>query len=344
MTVQAAHKPAVKPVLDALHGKVQKQVPFWLMRQAGRYLPEYRELRQKVGSFLGMAFNPDHATEITLQPIRRFDMDAAIVFSDILVVPYAMGQTLDFVAGEGPQLGPLDIDALAYQSQKLDPVFETLRRLRRALSPEKTLIGFAGAPFTVACYMVDGDSADDFLKTKQLAFKDPARFDRLIDKLVDATVSYLADQARAGADAVQIFDSWSGLLPEPYFTRWVTEPTKKIVQQLQKVAPGLPVIGFPRGSGIHCKNYAIQTGVNAVGIDTQTPLDWAFGQCGNTCLQGNLDPVLLLTGGKPMEDAVKRILDTARGRPFIFNLGHGIIKETPPDHVAQLARIIREHA
>lgn len=344
MNLNTQEKPAYRPVIKALHGEAQTTAPFWLMRQAGRYLPEYRELRKQAGSFLDLCFNPDFAAEVTLQPIRRFDMDAAIVFSDILVIPHALGQKLDFVEGEGPSLGALDIESLSYDAKKLEPVFETLRRVRRALPPEKTLIGFAGAPWTVACYMVDGQGDGAFNKTKSFAYKNPEAFDQLIARIVDATVPYLVGQSKAGADVVQLFDSWAGLLPEPYFTRWVIQPAQEIVQRLQQSVPGLPVIGFPRGAGALYKSYAADVNVHAVGIDTQTPMDWAVRECPGKCLQGNLDPLLLLEGGKALEENTLRILRAAQGRPFIFNLGHGIIKETPPDHVAQLARIIRGFA
>ncbi len=333
------------PFLRALQGVAQAPVPFWLMRQAGRYLPEYRALRATAGSFLNLCFNPEFAAEVTLQPIRRFDMDAAILFSDILVIPHALGQKLDFVEGEGPRLGELDVSKLSYDADKLSPVYETIRRVRRELAPDKALIGFAGAPWTVACYMVDGRGGGEFTRTKTFAYKNPEAFDALIAKVVDATVSYLVAQVRAGADALQLFDSWSGLLPEPYFTRWVIHPSQEIRKRLAKECPQTPMIGFPRGAGGLCQRYAEQTGFDGIGLDTQVPLDWAITTFGKgRCLQGNLDPVLLLTGGTALEQGVRNILDATRGQPFIFNLGHGVIKETPPEHVALLAKTIRSHA
>lgn len=326
-----------------LQKKSQGPVPFWLMRQAGRYLPEYRELRKQAGSFLDLCFTPELATEITLQPIRRFDMDAAILFSDILVIPLALGQHLAFVEGEGPRLGTLDINALAYDETKLVPVMETVRRVRHELAPDKTLIGFAGAPWTVACYMVDGQGGGEFPKTRTLAYSDPEKFQATIDAVVAATSRYLIAQVQAGADVLQIFDSWAGLLPAPEFRRWVIEPTRKLVAALHATCPNVPVIGFPRGAGALYREYAAALDIDGLGLDTQVPLDWAFSETRGKCLQGNLDPLLLLAGGNAMEKAAREILDTARGHSFIFNLGHGVIKETPPEHVAQLARIIREH-
>ena len=328
MTSLPLQKNVLRPVVEALQRKTSNRVPFWLMRQAGRYLPEYRELRKKAGSFLDLCFTPDYAVEVTLQPLRRFDMDAAILFSDILVIPYALGQKLDFVEGEGPRLGVLDADALSYDSTKLFPVYETLRQLRQKLPPEKTLIGFAGAPWTVACYMVDGQGGGDFIKTKIMAFTQPEKFDALINTLIDATSGYLISQIRAGADVVQLFDSWSGLLPEPYFTRWAITPAKEICRRIKKEFPYVPIIGFPRGAGMLYKSYAFFAGVDGIGIDTQTPMSWAVKEIGTqACLQGNLDPVLLLAGGNALEQGVLDILNAAKGQPFIFNLGHGIIKE-----------------
>ncbi len=342
--VSATQQITSGPFLRALQGVAQTPVPFWLMRQAGRYLPEYRALRATAGSFLNLCFNPEFAAEVTLQPIRRFDMDAAILFSDILVIPHALGQKLDFVEGEGPRLGELDVAKLSYDADKLSPVYETIRRVRRELAPDKALIGFAGAPWTVACYMVDGQGGGEFTRTKTYAYKNPEAFDALIAKVVDATVTYLVAQARAGADALQLFDSWSGLLPEPYFTRWVIKPSQEIRSRVAKECLQVPMIGFPRGAGGLCQRYAEQTGFDGIGLDTQVPLDWAVSNFGKgRCLQGNLDPVLLLTGGAALEQGVRNILDAVRGQPFIFNLGHGVIKETPPEHVALLAKTIRSY-
>ncbi|MFH1157858.1 MAG: uroporphyrinogen decarboxylase [Pseudomonadota bacterium] len=346
----SAKIPEKKLLMQALEGEFTQQVPFWLMRQAGRYLPEYRELRRKAGSFLDLCFDPEMAAEITLQPVRRFDMDAAILFSDILVVPYALGQELDFVEGEGPRLGAfqtirgfgeIDFDAF---NKKLQPAYETIRRVKEGIPPGKAFIGFAGGPWTVACYMVQGRGDEEFVSTKKFAFSHPEEFDLLIETLVTATSRYLLEQIRIGVDAVQIFDSWAGLLPELYFDRWVIKPTRKIVNNIHKAYPGFPVIGFPRRAGPLYPQYAERSGVRCVGLDQYLSLGQAirtFG--GKVILQGNLDPVLLLAGGKALETETRRILETAGSAHFIFNLGHGILKETPPEHVSQLANILKEY-
>lgn len=333
-----------KPIISALEGKATKTAPFWLMRQAGRYLPEYRELRKDAGSFLRLCMTPEHATEITIQPLRRFDMDAAILFSDILVIPYALGQELNFVEGEGPQLGSFSFDNLNFTGfdQKLSPVYETVRNVRKELSDEKTLIGFAGAPWTVACYMIEGRGGGVFEKAVGYALGNQDKFDALISLLVEATVRYLNAQVAAGADALQLFDSWAGLVPEGYFERWVIKPARQIVDVVKKQHPHVKIIGFPREAGKNYKAYAEKTGVDGVSLDHSLDLAAAVKEFGGkVCLQGNLDPEILLKGGKEMEQEVLRILNITKNQPFIFNLGHGVIKETPPEHVADLARIIR---
>ena len=279
MAIVLAQAPKeTKKILRSLKGEVTARVPFWLMRQAGRYLPEYRATRQQAGSFLNLCFNPELASEVTLQPIRRFGMDAAIIFSDILVVPHALGQALDFVEGEGPKLTALhsaqDISKLNFDAfdQKLAPVYDALRRTRAALEPDKALIGFAGAPWTLACYMLQGYGDGEFAAAKKFAYTDPFNFDRLIDILTEATTRYLLKQIESGADTVQLFDSWAGLLPHHYFKRWVIAPAQKIVEQIRKKYPDTPVIGFPRGAGVLYSNYVDKTGVQGVGIDTQTSL------------------------------------------------------------------------
>lgn len=336
-----------KLLLQSLAGEATTQVPFWLMRQAGRYLPEYRALRSKAGSFLDLCFNPELAAEVTLQPVNRFDMDAAILFSDILLVPYALGQSLDFVEGEGPRLGrfkqieEIDFDAFG---KKLQPVYETIRCVKKGLAADKALIGFAGAPWTLACYMIQGQGGGEFPETKKFAFGKPHEFDKLIATLVTATAHYLLEQIRAGVDVVQIFDSWAGLLPEPYFERWVIQPTRKITEAIHKAYPGFPVIGFPRRAGSFYQAYAENSGVCCVGIDQYFPISQAvqsFG--GKVSLQGNLDPVFLLEGGKSLERETHRILQEAGNAAFIFNLGHGVIKETPPEYVALLAKILKAY-
>lgn len=341
-------KAFAKPLLAALSGKSSAQPPVWLMRQAGRYLPEYREIRAKAGSFLDLCYDPKLATEITLQPIRRFAMDAAILFCDILVVPHAMGQSVAFKEGEGPVLRPvrtrsdiarLDVGAVV---ERLSPVYSAVKMVAEALPPETALIGFAGAPWTVASYMVEGGTSRDFLAVKTLAYSDPAVFEQLIDRLVEASISHLSAQAAAGAEVLQIFDTWAGILPSTQFEKWCIAPTRRIVETLRKQAPGIPIIGFPRGAGIGYQRYAGETGVDAVGLDTSVSLDWAAETLqGTVALQGNLDPALLVVGGAPMREAALRIIDALSGGPFIFNLGHGVVPPTDPDNVADLLSTVR---
>ena len=330
-------------LIQALQGKATDRVPFWFMRQAGRYLPEYRALREQAGSFLKLAFTPELAAEVTLQPIRRFGMDAAILFSDILVIPYALGQQLDFVEGEGPRLGPIDVGSFSFDAAKLDPVLEALRLVRRQLSPDKALIGFAGAPWTLACYMIQGRGDGAFEGVRKAAMADPEKFDAFIGLLANVTILYLSSQIDNGADAVQIFDSWAGLLPDPWFSRWVVAPAKHIVETLKRLHPETPVIGFPRQAGALHGLYARATGVNGIGIDQGVTMEQAVKDVPpNVCLQGNLAPELLLQGGDAMRDGALKILRATAGRPFIFNLGHGVIKETPPEHVAELSAVVRD--
>lgn len=334
-----------KPIIRALQGHKDPQVPFWFMRQAGRYLPEYRELRKKAGSFLGLCFDPAAAAEVTLQPLKRFDMDAAILFSDILVIPKALGQELDFVEGEGPRLGELHIEKLSFSESELEPVYETLQIVRSRLQPEKTLIGFAGSPWTVACYMIEGRGTGHFKKAMSFAREEKETFALLMDKITDATIRYLSAQARSGADTLQLFDSWAGLLSPAEFRRWVIEPTKRIRASLKDDYPEIPVIGFPRGAKGLYSEYASKTGVECVGLDCEISMEEASVGIPETCaIQGNLDPVLLLQGGKAMEEAVHGILDAASKRSFVFNLGHGIVKETPPENVAFLSSIVKAYS
>lgn len=344
-----ASQPALKPMLAALAGEVRARPPFWLMRQAGRYLPEYRELRAKAGSFLDLCYNPDFAVEVTLQPLRRYGMDAAILFSDILVVPHALGQPLAYLEGEGPKLDPVrnveDLKRLSRDRfhETLAPVYETVRRLSTAIPDGTTLIGFAGAPWTIACYMVEGAGSKEYAHVKRWAYGDPAGFGQLIDLIVEVTADYLCRQIEAGAEVVQLFDSWAGVLPVAEFRRWVIEPTRRIVALVKAKHPNTPVIGFPRGAGHAYEEYVAEARVDAVGLDTTVPPAWAA-QTLQTRLpvQGNLDPIMLAAGGKALETATRDILEALAGGPFVFNLGHGVIQSTPPQHVADLTRILRE--
>jgi uroporphyrinogen decarboxylase len=341
-----------KPLLRALAGDAIWPPPFWLMRQAGRYLPEYREVRARAGDFIALCTTPDLAAEVTLQPIRRYGMDGAILFSDILMVPWAMGQSLRFAEGEGPVLAPVrDATGLALLApervvDRAAPIFETVRLVRDALGQHAsrvTLIGFAGSPFTVACYMVDGRGGGAFHHTRGLAYADPALFGRLIRMLTEATAEYLLAQAAAGAEALMLFDSWSGTLPPAQFRRWVIEPTAELVRLLRKRLPqGFPLIGFPRLAGPMLAEYAARTNLQALGIDTAMDPRWAADAvAADQALQGNLDPLALLAGGMALEVEARTLLGAMRGRPFVFNLGHGIEKETPPEHVTALTRLIR---
>jgi uroporphyrinogen decarboxylase len=339
---------APKAILASLAGQVSSRPPIWLMRQAGRYLPEYRAVRSQAASFLDLCFTPELAVEVTLQPIRRFGFDAAILFSDILVVPHALGQTVSFREGEGPVLTRLsarsDILALsqARTAEVLAPVYETVRRLARALPSEVALIGFAGAPWTVATYMVEGGTSRDFHRAKLLMYQDPESFAELIDRIVAATVDYLLGQVAAGAEIIQLFDSWAGVLPEASFRRWVIEPTRRIVEALHTRHPNLPIIGFPRGAGALYHRYFNETGVTAVSLDTAFPVSEARGSLQPLgAVQGNLDPLLLVAGGAAMQTAVREVLEALADGPFIFNLGHGIVPETPPEHVAELVALVR---
>ena len=336
-----------KPLLRALKGETLEKPPFWLMRQAGRYLPEYRELRRRAPSFLDFCLDPALACEATLQPIRRYGMDAAILFADILVVPHGLGQRVAFREGEGPVLRPVrtaaDLSILTPGSmgERVAPVFETVRLVRRALPENVALIGFAGSPWTVATYMVEGGSSRDFARTKTWAYAAPDSFGRLIDVLASATIEYLSGQVEAGAEAVQLFDSWAGVLPEQAFRRWVIEPTKRIVAELKRRHPGLPIIGFPRLAGLLYRDYAIETGVDALGLDTTVPLGSAYQLQQQKTVQGNLDPLLLVVGGVALAGAVEEIRAALGRGPFIFNLGHGIVPETPPEHVSRLTELLR---
>lgn len=333
-------------LLRTLRGENAKQRPVWLMRQAGRYLPEYRALRAEKGGFLPLVYDSAAAAEITLQPIRRFGFDGAILFSDILIVPYAMGQDLQFLAGEGPHLSPRLIDAaldsLTAVPERLSPIYETVRQVRAALPADKTMLGFAGSPWTVATYMVAGEGSRDQHDTRAMAYRDPAAFQAIIDAVVDVTVDYLAGQIEAGAEAVQLFDSWAGSLAPAEFERWVIAPNAAITDRIKARFPETPVIGFPKGSGEKLPAYARETGVHAVGIDETIDPLWAAKELpARLPVQGNLDPLLLLAGGAELERQTLRVLDAFADRPHVFNLGHGIGQFTPIEHVEQLLALVR---
>ncbi|MBC2664545.1 uroporphyrinogen decarboxylase [Novosphingobium flavum] len=333
-------------LLDTLRGTNARQRPVWLMRQAGRYLPEYRELRAKKGGFLALVYDPEAAAEITLQPLRRFGFDGAILFSDILIVPYAMGQNLEFLAGEGPRMSPRLADAalsgLEQAPERLEPIYRTVELVRAALAPEQTLLGFAGSPWTIATYMVAGEGSRDQHETRAYAYRDPGAFQQIIDAIVATTVDYLEGQAKAGAEAVQLFDSWAGSLAPAEFERWVIAPNAEIVRQLRARCPGLPIIGFPKGAGEKLPAYARETGVDALGLDETIDPVWAARTLPeNLPVQGNLDPLLILAGTDEMERQAVRVLDAFAGRPHVFNLGHGIGQFTPIEHVERLLKVVR---
>jgi uroporphyrinogen decarboxylase len=335
------------PLLRVLAGEPVWPPPLWLMRQAGRYLPEYRAIRAQANGFIDLCLTPSRAAEVTLQPIRRYGFDAAILFSDILMLPHALGADLRFVEGEGPVLKPIrtPADLAALDANRLlpgtAPIMETVERVRAALGPETALIGFAGSPWTVLCYMVEGHGSRDFAEVRGLAYRDPALFAALLELVTATTITYLSAQIAAGADTVMLFDSWAGVLPAAQFRRFVIEPTRKIVAALKLRHPTTPVLGFPRLAGTMLAEYAA-TGVQAVGIDTAAdPRHAAAAVPANIAVQGNLDPLALVAGGTAMDDAATAVLDAWRGRPAIFNLGHGIVPQTPPEHVEALVKRVR---
>lgn len=338
-----------KPLLRVLHGEPVWPPPLWLMRQAGRYLPEYQALRGRAGDFISLCTTPALAADVTLQPIRRYGFDAAILFSDILIVPWALGQGLAYHEGEGPALPPLrSLDGLRPErvAGAIAPILETVRRVRSGLVQEGfadcTLIGFAGAPFTVACYMVEGGGSRDFVATRTMAYRQPELFEQLIALLVDATVTYLAAQIDAGAEAVMLFDTWAGILPPSQFRRQVIHPTTTIVARLRERYPDVPIIGFPRLAGLLIGEYAARTAVNAIGLDTSMDMRMAIRDIPETvALQGNLDPLALVAGGPALQQEAKAVLAALRGRPGVFNLGHGILPHTPCEHVSQLVELVR---
>jgi uroporphyrinogen decarboxylase len=339
---------SLKPVLEVLSGGHRAVPPVWMMRQAGRYLPEYREVRAKAGGFLNLCFNPELAAEVTLQPVRRFGFDAAILFSDILVVPHALGRSVRFEAGEGPRLEPLnrqDIMALPRQADAeiFAPVYETLRLVKRELDPRVTLLGFCGAPWTVATYMIAGQGTSDQAPARLFAYREPEAFGVLVDILVDACIDYLSAQLDAGADAVQLFDTWAGILPPHEFARWSIEPARRIVTGVRARVPSAKIIGFPRGAGAQLPDYVKKTGVDAVSIDwAAEPRLIRERVQGRVAVQGNLDPLVLIAGGDALDRAVDEVLESYGQGRLIFNLGHGIQPETPIAHVEQMLRRVRD--
>ncbi|WP_188062925.1 uroporphyrinogen decarboxylase [Sphingobium sp. KCTC 72723] len=347
MSFDAPTDMPIKPLLAVLHGAVAPVPPMWLMRQAGRYLPEYRALRADKGGFLELVYDSAAAAEVTVQPLRRFGFDGAILFSDILIVPYAMGQHLWFETGEGPRLAPIlsetDLSALKPDFQRFEAVYETVRQVKAMLDPAVTFLGFAGSPWTIATYMVAGQGSKDQGAARRLAYGDPTRFAALIDAIIDATVTYLSGQIQAGVEAVQLFDSWAGSLSPLQFERWVIAPNAAIVRKLKALHPAIPVIGFPKGAGAKLADYAAGTGVDAIGVDETVDPHWANRVLpAGLPVQGNLDPLALIAGGQAVRDAVDNIRAAFADRPHIMNLGHGILPDTPIAHVEALLAYVRE--
>ncbi len=337
-----------KPLLQTLAGQEADRLPIWLMRQAGRYLPEYREVRAKATDFIDFCFRPDLAAEATLQPLRRFDLDAAIVFSDILVVPLALGQKVWFEEGQGPRLEPIrkpeDLAPLTAENleSRLAAVYQTLEAVAAELPDGKALIGFAGAPWTLASYMIEGQTSRDFSRLKRFAYGRPDAFEQLLSLLVEAVARHLIAQVRAGAEAVQIFDSWAGVLPEVELEAWSLTPMAEIARRFREACPGVPVIAFPRGAGLTYAGFADSGDFDALGLDTTLPLGWAAERLQpKAVVQGNLDPVKLLVGGTALAQGVDRILAALGPKRLVFNLGHGVLPDTPPEHVAELVARVR---
>jgi len=335
-----------KPLIAALQRHATPHVPIWLMRQAGRYLPEYREVRARVKTFLELCFTPELAVEVTLQPIRRFPLDAAIIFSDILVVPHALGQRVSFEEGQGPVLAPVRSRdeirqlSLARLEETLAPVGTAIAAVRRELPPTVALFGFAGAPWTVASYMVEGNGGSDFALAKTWAYREPESFGVLIDLLVDATSDYLLQQVEAGADVLQIFDSWAGVLSSAALERWALQPTAKIVRRVKAKHPDIPIVVFPRSIGASYARYARECGCDGLSLDTTVAPAWAASLQSQVAMQGNLDPLALVAGGDAMREEAAGILEQLGNGPFVFNLGHGILPQTPPEHVAALCELV----
>lgn len=334
--------------MNVFQGRGSVNPPIWLMRQAGRYLPEYRETRKKFATFLDLCYTPSFAAEVTLQPITRFDFDAAIIFSDILVIPDGLGQGVSFEEGKGPRLDSLSLSSFEKELsvegflKKMSPVYEAIRLTRSQLSLSKALLGFAGAPWTLALYMLEGEGNRDFARAKQEAFLHEQRFSDLLNFLSEIISLHLIEQGRAGATALQIFDSWAGLCPATHFQQWIVEPTQKIILAVKEACPETPIIGFPKGIGPHLLDYGSQCGVSAVSLDSCTPLSWAVKNLpSNLILQGNLDPLLLVAGGEPLKRAINSLHEQMEERPYIFNLGHGIVPQTPLKNVEMCVEWLR---
>ncbi len=342
----------MKILTETLKGTQCARVPVWMMRQAGRYLPEYRAIREQRHGFLDMVYSPDIASEITVQPVRRYGMDGAIIFSDILVVPHALGWPVAFEEGIGPVLknfedeSGLELLKPELAGESFGKVYEAIQKTSEMLGNEgygdTALIGFAGAPWTVACYMVDGGSSRDFLKTRLMAYKQPELFGQLLNVIEESTIEYLLGQIKAGAEAIQLFDSWAGIVDSQHFGRFVSAPAARIVRALKDTFPNIPVIGFPKGAGPSLLKYVQETGVDCLSLDSQIPAEWAVRTLqGTTVLQGNLDPACLLAGGDSLSLSVEQILERFSVAPFVFNLGHGIHKETPPEHVEEVVAMVK---
>lgn len=335
--------------LEVFQNKKTKSPPLWFMRQAGRYLPEYRKIRETVPTFLDLCYTPELVREVTLQPIKRFDLDVAILFSDILVIPHNLGQQVSFETGEGPQLSPLSLTSFKKTLSRegflenLQPVYESLKLIRSALPSSKALLGFCGAPWTLALYMLEGKGTRDFSRAKQEAFSNERLFSSFLDFLGDAISLHLIEQVKAGATGLQIFDSWAGLCPASHFEEWILKPTQKIVSKVKAAFPHLPLIGFPKGIGAHLVEYDSYCGFSALSLDSNTPLSWAVKNLSpHVILQGNLDPLLLCAGGEPLKKEILSIHQHMEERPYIFNLGHGIVPQTPIQHVEDCVRWVRE--
>lgn len=335
-----------RKILAVLEGKTLTPPPIWLMRQAGRYLPEYRETRARAGSFLDLCYTPDFAVEVTLQPIRRYGFDAAILFSDILVIPDALQRNVRFVQGEGPRMDPIDVAAIEALRPDgviahLAPVMETVRRLRRELPNETTLLGFCGAPWTVATYMIAGHGTPDQAPARLFAYRHPEAFEKLLSFLAEVSAEYLIAQIDAGADAVQIFDSWAGVLGETEFEAYAVKPVARMIEIVRRARPGAKIIAFAKGAGMNLRHYRQKTGADAIGLDWSVPLSFAADLQKDGPVQGNLDPMRVVAGGRSLIDGIDAILQKLGNGPLIFNLGHGITPEANPDHVTTLVRCVR---